>query len=79
MISVFIDFYCQFGVQVVVKTINLEISRSRLPDYVEECHSSESACRRIHVQHDYFSSFSLSDCFLVLSLPFPSSLLRLSN
>ena len=31
-----------------------------------------------HVQHDYFSSFNQSDhCFLVLSLPLPSSLLKL--
>ena len=31
-----------------------------------------------HVQHDYFSSFNQSDhCFLVLSLPLLSSLLKL--
>ena len=31
-----------------------------------------------HVQHDYFSSFNQLDyCFLVLSLPLPSSLLKL--
>ena len=31
-----------------------------------------------HVQHDYFSSFNQSDhCFLALSLPLPSSLLKL--
>ena len=32
-----------------------------------------------HVQHDYFSSFNQSDhCFLALSLPLPSSLVKLS-
>ena len=31
-----------------------------------------------HVQHDYFSSLNQSDhCFLVLSLPLPSSLRKL--
>ena len=31
-----------------------------------------------HVQHDYFPSFNQSDhCFLALSLPLPSSLLKL--
>ena len=33
-----------------------------------------------HVQHDYFSSFNQSKhCFLVLSLPFPPSLLKLPD
>ena len=33
-----------------------------------------------HVQHVYFSSFNQSDhCVLALSLPLPSSLLKLSN
>ena len=33
-----------------------------------------------HVQHDFFSSFNQSDlCFLVLSLPLPSSLLKLQG
>ena len=33
-----------------------------------------------NVQHDYFSSFNqLDHCFLVLSLPFPSSLLKLPD
>ena len=32
-----------------------------------------------HVQHDYFSSFNQSDhCFLPLSMPLSSSLLKLS-
>ena len=33
-----------------------------------------------HVQHDYFPSFNQSDhCFIVQSLPWPLSLLKLSN
>ena len=59
-----------FGVHVVVKTLNLEISRCHLTDYVKEFVP--------HVQYDYFSSFNQSDhCFLVLSLPMPSLLLKL--
>ena len=42
-------------VHVVVKTLNLEISRCHLGDDVEELQ---------HMQHDYFSSFNQSDhCF----------------
>ena len=59
-----------FGVHVFVKTLNLEISRCHLTDYVEEFVP--------HVQYDYFSSFNQSDhCFLVLSLPMLSLLLKL--
>ena len=61
------------GVDVVVKTLSLEISRCRL----------RRLCQRIlikwvpHVQHDYFSSFNQSEhCFLALSLPFRSSLAK---
>ena len=61
-------------VHVVVKTLNLEISRYHLADYVKDfflkCVS--------HEQHDYCSSFNQSDhCFLVSLLPMPSSLLKL--
>ena len=62
-------------VLVVVKTLNLEISR---------CHLADSDNWRIvlkcvpHAQHDYFSSFSQSDhFFLELLLLLPSSLLKL--
>ena len=63
-------------VLVVVKTLNLEISR---------CHLADSDNWRImlkcvpHAQHDYFSSFNQSDhFFLELLLLLPSSLLKLS-
>ena len=63
-------------VHVVVKTLNLEISRYRL-----------RRLRQIillkhvpHVQHDYFSSFTQSDdLFIALSLPMPSCLLKVPN
>ena len=64
------------GVRVVVKISNVEISRCR----------SGGIRQRIllkcvpHVQDDYFSAFNQSDhCFLGLSLPLPSSLLKLST
>ena len=67
-----------FLAQVVVKTLNLEISRRHLAKCAE--------MKRIvlkcvpHVQHDYFSSFNqLYHCFLALSLPFPSSFLKLPS
>ena len=64
------------GVHVVVKTLNLEISRYRL-----------RRLRQIillkhvpHVQHDYFSSSTQSDhLFIALSLPMPSCLLKVPN
>ena len=57
-------------VHVVVKSLNLEILRWHLPDYVKELKCVA------HVQHDCFSSFNQSDhCFLGSSLPL--SLLQL--
>ena len=63
------------GVHVVkVKTLNLQISRCRLADYVKEFYQKGVP----HVRHDYFSSFTqLDHCFLALSLPLLSSLLKL--
>ena len=62
------------GVHVVGKTLNLEISRYRLRRLREKILLK---CVP-HGQHDYFSSFNQSDhLFLVLSLPLPSSLLKL--
>ena len=63
-------------VYVVVKTLNLEISRCHLADYVKRI---QLKCVP-HVQHDYFSSFNQSDqCFLASSLQLTSSFLKLSN
>ena len=64
------------GVHVVVRTLNLEISR----------YSFRTLRQMIplkyvpHVQHDYFSSFTQSDhLFIALSLPMPSCLLKVPN
>ena len=56
-------------VHLVIKTLHLEITRCHVIDCVKELP---------HVQQDYFSSFNQSDhCFLALSMPLPSSLLKL--
>ena len=62
-------------VHVVVKTLNLELFRCHLADYVKELYLSE---RRTCSMHDYFSSLNQSEqCFLAPSLPLTSSLLKL--
>ena len=66
------------GVQVVVKTINLEISVTSFGKLRQRI-LLKCVPQVQHVQHDYFSSFCQSDqCFLALSLLLSSSLLKLS-
>ena len=50
-------------VHVVAKTLNLEISRCHLADYVKEFYFK---CVP-HVQHDYFASFNQSDYGVVFA------------
>ena len=64
------------GFPVVVKTLNLEISRYRF----RRLRQTVLLKYLPHVQHDYFSSFNQSDHrFLALSLPLPSCLLKVPN
>ena len=64
-------------VRVVVKSLNLEISRCRSADYLRQRIVVKCVP---HVQHDYLPSFiQWHHCFLALSLPLPSSLLKLPN
>ena len=60
---------------VVVKTLNMEISRCHLADYVKILYIS--VCRTCSAIS--FSSFNKSDFFLVSSFPLPLSLLTLPN
>ena len=64
-------------VHVVVKTLNLEISRFYRFGRLRQRIVLKSV---LHVLHDYFSSFNQSDhCFVASLLLLPSSLLKLPN
>ena len=58
--------------RVDVRISNMNISRRRLADYVKISPKSVP-----HVQHDYFYPCSQSNHFVCLTLPLPSSFLKL--